>query len=372
MGRLDANVKREMKRFVALEPHLNAIAENLQKVVTTRLAKRWSDGNRPTPPAVYCRVKSRASVGSRIEERYSRLEDFPDLVGCRVVVLHSAEIDRAHDALRGLLDLDDRQEIQWYGGAGRSLGYSGCFWDGIPVGTLRKRIRLAEGAEADACKAELQIHTAMQEAWSRLSHERFYKSRVGVPHRTSLLLRRLAAVTHLVDEQFSIIEQHLSQESLRIQNLLLQPQGYESAELDEYVILLASSTWDELFRELRDLGQQAGFRRSEWSEMVRIGDETDLCISVCERTGILTLGQFLTAVRATVSGENAAERIAKLRAVVNATVPDSAQGARGRRYFDRPLFVFSCLRLLEFPDHIDGAHPLRANIKSALKRVALS
>lgn len=370
MSRLRDSLRRELDRYDSLLPQLNAVADGLQSVIYDRLRQKWSQDGRPTPPVVYSRVKPRASVEARIEERYSRLEEFPDLIGCRVVVLHSIEIDNAHSSLRGLLDLGDSKDISYYGLHGRSTGYSGCYWDRLPAAALREiSAEWPEDTGVNECMWELQIHTAMQEAWSRLSHERFYKSRVGVPHRTSLLLRRLAAVTDLVDEQFIYVERHLSTESERIRDLVRSRNGHEMVELDEYVLLLAGSMWDRLFTGLRNLARSAGFRESEWQELVRIGDETDLCIGVCERTGIFTLGQFLIAVREVLEAESLAATVANLAAIVSATERDHDSSRRGH-LFDRPLFVFSLVRLLEFPEHIESVAPLRGTIKAALKRVA--
>lgn len=374
MAGLRDSVKRELKRYDGLVPHLKTASDGIRTLITERLREKWRDDGRPTPPVVYCRVKPRSSIQARIEERYSRLEDFPDLIGCRVVVLHSIEIDNADNSLRGLLDLGSATDISFYGQNGRATGYSGCYWERLPISSLHEafKVDVPLSAAINQCKWELQIHTAMQEAWSRLSHERFYKSRVGVPHRTSQLLRRLAAVTDLVDEQFIYVERHLVEESERVRALVRSRSGYEKVEVDEYVLLLAEGTWDRLFKGLRDLGRSAGFRQSEWEKLVRIGDETDLCVSVCERTGIRSLGEFLETTREMLQSQMAAETVAKLAAVVGATQYEPTDSSSKRPFFDRPLFVFSYARLLQFPEYIDAVEPLRANIKAALKAIALS
>lgn len=368
MASLQETVDRELGKYRQLMPELELVAEEINIAVTKRLNAKWKDQRRTPSPVVYCRVKPISSVHRRIEERSSHLDKFPDLVGCRIVVLHSREVDVATDALRGIIELGTPQEISFLESNGRASGYSGCYWDSLSIAALHDVIAQPNALQnVGHLQWELQVHTAMQEAWSRLSHERFYKSRVGVPHRTSQLLRRLAAVTDLLDEQFVHVEEHLHSETRRIRGLVQGRSGYEDVDLDEYVLLLSGQTWDRSFEAVREVGREAGFRRSEWTELVRIGDETDLAVSVCESTGLRTLGEFLNYAKSLYGAASRARTVDRLADVLASVREEVAFMSTSTPLYDRPLMVVSIARLLEFPDQIDTAWPLLPSIKAGLR-----
>jgi ppGpp synthetase/RelA/SpoT-type nucleotidyltranferase len=361
---------RELGRYGEHLCDLMCVAERLRRTVDERLLQKWRDGQRPTPPVVHVRVKSADSVRRRIEERYARLEEFPDLIGCRIVVLHSSEIKLGDSAVRGLFDLGPPEEFTSLTHRGRATGYSGIVWEKIPLRHLADLPEISQSlANVGGFAWELQIQTEMQEAWTRLSHGHFYKNRIGVPNRTQRLLRRLAAITDMVDDEFARIEAHLGEETRQIEDRLHTRNAHDTVELDEFVLFTIAGIWDGLLETLRRLGREAGCRRSEWQELVRIGDETDLCASVCERTGLRTVGQFRGYLGGLVAKDRQArtrERLATLVRLADAAPPRSPQ-LPVPAVIDRPLLLFSLLRLVDHPDEIETSRPLRATLKRALR-----
>ncbi|HET6734011.1 hypothetical protein, partial [Mycobacterium sp.] len=95
-------------------------------------------------------------------------------------------------------------------------------------------------------------------------------------------------------------------------------------------------------RRLRELADRAKFQRSEWPEVVEIGDETDICLEVCRRTQIKTWGDLQAALDAIEADEQRWEHW------LNVLVRRCEQ-ADVRIPFDRAWLVFSIIRLLGFP-----------------------
>ena len=88
-------------RYTALNPHLVAAQNDIQYLVTKLVNQKINSARSgrlsnpdvevsftPGIPVIYGRVKDRESCLARIADRHATLEEFPDLIGCRVVILH--------------------------------------------------------------------------------------------------------------------------------------------------------------------------------------------------------------------------------------------------------------------------------------------
>jgi len=332
---------------------------------------------------VYSRTKSDQSVSRRVEERDLILEDFPDIIGVRVLVLHRGEVDLVESALDPFRRLAKREESRHFQQVGRTSGYAGIAYMKIPLeATLRSGARRRSAEEDPGVRSrinevghlhwELQIHTAMQEAWSRLSHARFYKDQQGVPYPSWQALQRLAAVVDLVDEQLSRIDKGVEIERDRIQDLVRRADTRDSVFIDEFVLLLAQHIWDDQLEELRSMGQAAGFRASEWPELVKVGDETELCLGTFRATGAGAVRQMSEYLDLVVSQWD--RYVDRLLTVFRAP-PDPLEAMAGPVHgddevlvvYDRPLAVLSYCRLMDYPQYIESVR-LRPSISRQLLR----
>nr|MDT0663854.1 hypothetical protein [Micromonospora sp. DSM 115978] len=283
--------------------------------------------------------------------------------------------------LEWLLGNTEIQKISYRALRGRAGGYAGAYITNIPIvpsldaAANHGAAELVDAGQRQSLtnlRWELQIHTAMQEAWSRLSHARFYKDAKGIPYRNWRQLDRLAAVVDLLDDQLREIESDVARERERVFRLVSNRRERLDLDVDEYVLLASLTYMQEHLVALRDLGSAAGFKDSEWSELVRIGDETDICLAVCATTGIRTMRDFLHAVDKIIEASD--HNILLLRTIFGVEEMESLQYADGgtgdksrvSMPFDRPLLVFSLLRLAESPSQINSVLELRISYRRKL------
>ncbi|WP_157625766.1 hypothetical protein [Mycobacterium sp. 155] len=336
---------------------------------------KLGDNYEPGVPVVYSRVKDMESCKERIAERYESLSKLPDLIGCRVVVIHSEEIGLVQGQLAVLFKLvgDIKPKIDEYdSGVGRAQGYAGTYYK-IPLnGWIQEFLAVypkfdgssPNSAESSGPKLtaeqteivakyglELQIHTVMEEAWSRVSHAGFYKTSQGVPKEIRRDLLRLASTSRLLGDHMRNLSLSISLARKRLRTAF--EDNHASTGLDEYLLWYCSTLTDykRFLEDYRRLGNEAGFQESGWKELVHIGDETDICLEVCQRTNLRTWGDLdevlFSFARSHCGDAAGAARDNKLKLLKQfVAVIDTKKGTQP---FDRPLLVFSILRLLEYP-----------------------
>jgi ppGpp synthetase/RelA/SpoT-type nucleotidyltranferase len=323
---------------------------------------------------VYSRVKSLKSVQNRLEERYESLEAFPDLVGCRVVVVQRAEIGEVIRALGSELWGHEPETINYYDGLGRNRGYSGRSYGRIPIaGWINDHVndafaKLADSPEEDlpvGWKWELQVHTAMEEAWSRYSHAGFYKSEAGVPAPLQQRMRQLAASARLIDDSLRQTSLDIAREQSKIGAAFRSNERAPlSLPLDESILYECRfhGRYGMLLERLRDVGRGANFRYSAWPSLVKVGDETDLLLEVCRRNEIKSFGRFAELLEMLVDNRQELSRLlqevfelheGKREAPLEGADEEKKRKEREdaiKNLFDRPLLVFSVLILFAVED----------------------
>lgn len=339
----DVVPEEQLRRLQDLTPLLESARAVVERHVREILQWQWTEAGNPGEPTVYSRVKSPASVLRHVIDRRWTLEEIPDLIGVRVVVLHQGELAATVnlDQLTGVRP----QRTSYRAIHGRGSGYSGLTYSAIPlVSTLRKAScheSVADDPRLAPLRFEIQVHTAMQEAWSRLSHSRFYKGSEGVPHESRVQLERLAALTDLMDEHLVAIAETLDHNRRSIWAALNDPGRLGSLRLDEYVLAKSQALWPEIYRWLVDVARGAELPGHDDQDLVRVGDETEICLAVFADTGIATTGEFLAYCRQLMSGAAAMDWPSRLRAVL---LPGATEGLG---HVGRPLVVLSVMRLIE-------------------------
>lgn len=346
----------------ALEPMTKFIEHSLHEAIHGRDGA--SGPGFDWAPVVRTRVKSLGSALRRLEEHArDSLVDIPDMVGARVVVLDRSDVPKILAALDGLAP-DGFRSRDFDGGVGRNRGFSGRWVDNIPLGRFSELLYGAAREEQPVLspdiadlKLDVQVQTVLQETWLNLSHRSYYKSTTGVPRASSDRLRRLAPVLDLVDGEISNLLARTKADQSVAQVRLIQAISEHSLELiplDELYLKELSQLLPQEFNRLRELGRRVGMQHSGWTELVRVGDETEICISLCESTGVSTIGQFRGLLSEFVAEGSVAE--GRLRGMVN----DIAE-AHLPPPFDRPLLVFALARLVtssEIPPIPSMAQPL--------------
>ncbi|HET6734817.1 RelA/SpoT domain-containing protein [Mycobacterium sp.] len=340
---------RALPALVATQASIQRQVEGLINRHVREAISRKDYAWMPGYPVVYARVKQRDSCLERIAERHETLEELPDLIGCRVVVIHTGELELVDSALEGLLKHALPEPIEHDEGLGRSRGYSGVHYT-IRLGendwihryctdVSAKRRRMAA-----RFRWELQIHTVMQEAWSRVSHAGFYKNREGVPKNVQRKLQRLASTSKLLDDHLMDLSLSIRQEQTVLRTKFAKREGRLTLEPDEYLLqhCQENNRYAGQLRCLRELAARAGFQCSEWPGVVEIGDETDICLEVCRRTQIKTWGDLQAALDEIESEQHRWEHWL-------AVLVRRCDDAKVRIPFDRAWLVFSIIRLLGSP-----------------------
>ena len=190
---------------------------------------------------------------------------------------------------------------------------------------------------------ELQIHTVMQETWSRVSHAGFYKTKRGIPKQVHQRLLRFASTSRLLDDHLLDLSVSIKAVQDKLGEKFADATVRPKLEIDEYTLwhCQADDIYGDDLRMLRSLGTRAGLQVSAWQSLVEVGDETDICLDVCRRTKITTWGQMKETLK--VIGDNRNWWIDILRQLVrrceqsNVPVP-----------FNRPWLVLSIICLLDF------------------------
>lgn len=324
---------------------------------------------------VYSRVKSEESIRDRLKDRHSTLESFPDLIGCRIVVVQRAEIQDIQNLFSHQFeDCGAWDPIDYFEGTGRGRGYSGLSLDEIPIAdwvSKHANPRQARPRIPKDLKWELQVHTAMEEAWSRYSHAGFYKSTRGIPSELQQRMYQLSAAARLIDDSLrqTSLEVQARQDEI-IDNFAATRTDEAQSKiaglnLDECVLFgcqVSNSSYQHLYDDLRDIGRSAGFRKSEYEPnlRVKVGDETVVALEICQRAEINKFGHFERLLRLFSRHKE------ELGEILGACFPQSIAIDVKRALFDRPLVIFAILILFNIEDYprvYEIWHPLRDFIK---------
>ncbi len=148
------------------------------------------------------RAKTLDSLLEKIErKRYANpMEDITDLAGVRVVHLYQSDFALIEDILDKHFEVVEKVDKLAEQGADR-FGYAATHF-------LVKLGDGFSGARYDDLKTltcELQVRTALQDAWAILSHHLMYKRESSIPPRLRREINSLAALLENADNQFEHI-----------------------------------------------------------------------------------------------------------------------------------------------------------------------
>jgi putative GTP pyrophosphokinase len=154
---------------------------------------------------IEARTKSIESFVEKISRKGKKyknpLVDMTDLVGLRIITYYREDVTRIGEVLKGEFQIDEKNSVDKTAllDADR-FGYMSVHY----IASLSPaRRELAEWKQYADIRAEIQIRTALQHAWSAVQHKLEYKSSTEAPRELRRRLFRLSALFELADEQFS-------------------------------------------------------------------------------------------------------------------------------------------------------------------------
>lgn len=147
-------------------------------------------------------VESFVEKISRKRAKYQEpLTEITDLVGLRIITYYLEDVTTVGEILKKEFQIDATHTVNKAAGLDPDrFGYSSVHY---VVSLSPDRCKLAEWRPYEGIRAEIQVRTALQHAWSAVNHKLDYKSPTGVPPELRRRLFRLSALFELADEQFS-------------------------------------------------------------------------------------------------------------------------------------------------------------------------
>jgi putative GTP pyrophosphokinase len=200
-------------------------------------------------------IKSFSEKISRPGKSYgSKIDEVADLCGCRIITYYQDDCEKVATLLKGeFLVKEEELSHQPNALAADRFGYISAHYI---VSMSKQRAKLTEWQPYKNLKAEIQVRTVIQHAWSAVSHAVQYKEEAQVPSKLQRRLNRIAGLFELADEEFM---------GIRDQRLLLREQaGYSLAIGDTSIPLTSASiekfieSWPGM-KEATEKAAEAGF-----------------------------------------------------------------------------------------------------------------
>lgn len=133
------------------------------------------------------------------------MKQVTDLSGLRIIVYYLSDIEKVSKIVENEFQVDSANCVD-KGAllAPQEFGYRSVQYV-VWLSDLRKG--LPEWENFQSLKAEIQIRTVLQHAWSGIDHKLMYKKRDDVPQQLQRRLFRLAGILELADKEFLSIRE---------------------------------------------------------------------------------------------------------------------------------------------------------------------
>lgn len=231
---MDLKCKMIMEEYRDQKADFTELGNVVRSILTSELKKK-----NISPLAIEHRVKEENSLAGKLElkgEKYGSLADITDILGARVIVFFSDEIDEIAKIVESIFEIDwdnsvDKRAII----KPDAFGYL----------SLHYICSLPEDSEYpnNICgkKFEIQIRTTLQHTWAVINHDLGYKTNFGVPRKVTRDFSRIAGLLEIADEQFvkirDDIEVYESDVRERIANDSADDLSIDNVSLNEYIKL---------------------------------------------------------------------------------------------------------------------------------------
>jgi len=252
MANLDAHSQQLLDEFIEERP---LFIEMLDVVINK--IKALLKENNILVTTIEGRVKEVSSLAGKLElkgGKYKSLNDITDLLGLRVVMFYSDEVDKVASLIERNFKVDwedsvDKRKVLNLDQFGyMSLHYICC----IPPELLS----VPGHPEVNEFRFEVQMRTALQHVWATAYHDTGYKSDVEVPREYIRALSRLAGLLETADEQFSRIIRDLSDYRRKVK-ALVKDGKFEDLELngDTFKSYLELGPFDKLNSKIASINK---------------------------------------------------------------------------------------------------------------------
>jgi len=197
LGTNKLNTERLQEEYSRISGSLASANEEANRQISKLLS------NERIAPAVP--IESRLKTWASIEEKIKRknlaidsVKELNDLVGFRIILLFSQDVDRTLARIERLLSVVDKEdkratitEDQFGYQSVHCVGYFPGGWLALP--TLK---------DFDGIKVEIQIRTVAQHLWAAASHLLQYKREENIPLPLRRSIHRMSALLEIVDLEF--------------------------------------------------------------------------------------------------------------------------------------------------------------------------
>lgn len=252
MANLDAHSQKLLDEFIEERP---LFIEMLDVVINK--VKALLKENNILVTTIEGRVKEINSLAGKLElkgGKYKSLNDITDLLGLRIVMFYSDEIDKVASLIERHFKIDwensvDKRKMLNLDQFGyMSLHYICC----IPP----ELFEIPGHPEVNEFRFEIQMRTALQHVWATAYHDTGYKSDVEVPREYIRALSRLAGLLETADEQFSGIIRDLSDYRRKVK-ALVKDGKFEDLELngDTFKSYLELRPFDKLNEKIASINK---------------------------------------------------------------------------------------------------------------------
>lgn len=154
--------------------------------------------------SVIGRVKERDSLSDKLQRKnYRNLNEVPDIAGTRIVTLFEPDSQRVAELIRDRFVVVDEEEPQDKLGIDR-MGYAAYHFV-VTLGSQNYVGPRYEGLRDIPC--EIQVRTAIQDAWALVSHNLIYKQKETIPSQIHRRLNKVSVILELAQDVFELVRE---------------------------------------------------------------------------------------------------------------------------------------------------------------------
>jgi len=165
------------------------------------------------------RIKERNSLSDKIrrKQKYTQLSDITDLIGFRIIVYYSDNIEDVVNLLRNEFDIDNDNSIDKRLKQTDEFGYSSYH---LIAQLNQLRSKLKEYKVASKFKFEIQIRTLIQHQWAEIEHKLNYKSKDNLPTELKREFLKISVYTEDLDKRYIELREAAKKYRLRLKESL--------------------------------------------------------------------------------------------------------------------------------------------------------
>ncbi len=256
--------------------------ESLRTTIFGLISKAITEANVSAMP-ILSRVKDIDSAVAKFDrKKYSTpFQQMTDIVGFRVVLYLEHEIEELENVLRKYFEIDEKNSVDKRKPDDvQTVGYRSLH---LICKLGKTRETLPEYFEACDFPFEVQVRTALEQAWAEIEHKQKYKSKVALPPDLQRRLNILSGNLELIDRELSRIVKEVTHYKSKITS------QDDSVLYDLLSVTSLTSVTKRYAEKLQEKGISPGALPSELS--------ADQLLDELSKFGILNIGQLEDLLR---------------------------------------------------------------------------